>query len=346
MPDNLNNILNTSLIKLLLTPFLISFCYSPTFGQTSAAYHHNPVLGFVDGKQVRYEDVRNKKTNDLSLQLFQQLNVGLMEYSLKILASKHSEINLTPEKKVTIQDIVAFYEKNNLQERGTLKKLRPQIKQFLQQQILSQHLLNTYSLALEKGWVVSHLQPPSEFLLEGNIKTGYLRGNKKAAVIMLEYSDYQCPFCRRVQETISKLVKNYKDRVAFGYRHFPLSFHEEADEAAIAAECAREQGKFEEIHSLLYSRQKAQYVEDLKKYARQIKIKSPEKFDKCLDSEKYRGLVNQDIKDGTELGITGTPGFLVGLYNSKTGEITGEVLSGAQPYNVFQQTLDKFLSSK
>lgn len=100
MPENLNNILNTSLIKLLLTPFLISFCYSPTFGQTSAAYHHNPVLGFVDGKQVRYEDVRNKKTNDLSLQLFQQLNVGLMEYSLKILASKHSEINLTPEKKL------------------------------------------------------------------------------------------------------------------------------------------------------------------------------------------------------------------------------------------------------
>ena len=267
-----------------------------------------------------------------------------MEYSIKKLAAKYSEINLTPEKKVTLKEIVAFFEQNNLQERGTLEQLRPQIKQFLQQQIRNQHLLNQYSLALEKGWVVSHLEPPSEFMLVGNIKTGYLRGNKKAPVILLEFSDYQCPFCGRVQPTISRLINNYKDRVAFGYRHFPLSFHKEADEAAIAAECAREQDKFLELHLLLYSRQKAQTSDDLKKYAREIKVKSPEKFDKCLDSEKFRGLVQQDFSDGSKLGITGTPGFLVGAFNPKTGEIKGEVLSGAQPYNVFKKTLDKYLS--
>ena len=128
-------------------------------------------------------------------------------------------------------------------------------------------MLNQYSLALKKGWVISNLEAPSDFLLKGNIKTGYLRGNKKASVILLEYSDYQCPFCSRVQSTIRKLIDKYQDRVAFGYRHFPLAFHKEADEAAIASECAREQGKFEEIHRLLYSRQKAQGKEELKKYA-------------------------------------------------------------------------------
>ena len=181
-------------------------------------------------------------------------------------------------------------------------------------------------------------------MLAGNIKTGYLRGNKKASVILLEFSDYQCPFCGRVQPTISRLINDYKDRVAFGYRHFPLSFHKEADEAAIAAECAREQDKFLELHLLLYIRQKAQTSSDLKNYAREIKVRSPEKFDKCLDSEKFRGLVEQDIKDGSKLGITGTPGFLIGAFNPKTGEIKGEVLSGAQPYNVFKKTLDKYLS--
>ena len=205
-------------------------------------------------------------------------------------------------------------------------------------------MLNQYSLALKKGWVISNLEAPSDFLLKGNIKTGYLRGNKKASVILLEYSDYQCPFCRRVQSTISKLLDKYKDRVAFGYRHFPLAFHKEADEAAIASECAREQGKFEEIHRILYSRQKAQDKEELKKYAREIKVKYPAKFDECLDSEKYRGLVNQDMKDGANLGITGTPGFFVGLFNPKSGEIQGEVLSGAQPYDAFQQALEKYLS--
>ncbi len=340
----MKNIAKTFLFKFLLLLISISIKNSPTYGQESSVYNQNPVLGFIDGKQVTFEDVRNKKTNDLSLQLYKQLSDRLMEYSIKKLAKKHSEINLTPKKKVTLKEIISFFEQNNLQKRGTLDQLRPQIKIFLQQQIHNQHLLDQYSLALEKGWVVSHLKPPSELLLVGNIKTGYLRGNKKSAVILLEFSDYQCPFCGRVQPTINRLINDYKDRVTFGYRHFPLSFHKEADEAAIATECAREQDKFLEFHLLLFSRQKAQTSSDLKKYARKIKISSPEKFDKCLDSEKFRGLVEQDISDGSKLGITGTPGFLVGTFNPKTGEIKGEVLSGAQPYNVFKKTLDKYLS--
>ena len=339
----MNKIAKTFLIKFLLLQTIIFIDYSPIYGKKTSSYHPNPVLGFVDGKQVTFEDVRNKKTHDISLQLYQQLSVSLMEYSIKKLAAKHSEINLTPEKKITLKDITVFFEQNNLHERGTFEQLRPQIKQFLQQQIRSQHLLNQYSLALEKGWVVSHLKPPSEFLLVGNIKTGYLRGNKNAPVILLEFSDYQCPFCGRVQPTISRLINDYKDSVAFGYRHFPLSFHKDADEAAIATECAREQDKFLELHLLLFSRQKEQKSVDLKKYAREIKVRSPEKFDKCLDSEKFRGLVEQDIRDGSKLGITGTPGFLVGAFNPKTGDIKGEVLSGAQPYNVFKKTLDKYL---
>ena len=334
----------TFLFTILLLTIIITIDISPLFGQKSSTYHPNPVLGFVDGKKVTFEDVRNKKSNDLSLQLFQHLSVGLMEYSVNKLAAKYAEINLMPNKKVTPKEIVAFFEKNNLHERGTLEQLRPQIKQFLKQQINNQHLLNQYSLALEKGWATSNLEPPSEFMLVGNIKTGYLRGNKNASVILLEFSDYQCPFCGRVQATISKLIKDFKDRVTFGYRHFPLSFHKEADEAAIAAECAREQDKFLELHLLLFSRQKDQTSDDLKKYAREIKVKSPEKFDKCLEGEKFRGLVQQDIKDGSKLGITGTPGFLVGTYNPKTGEIKGEVLSGAQPYKVFKKTLDKYIS--
>ena len=343
----MKNIFALRFYKILFSLCIITFVFVPAFAQTSGtAYHPNPVIGLVDGVPVTFEDVRNKKANDLSLQLYQQLSVSLMEYALKKLAKQHPEIKLTPERKATLRDIIKIYEQNNMQESGTLDQLRPQITQFLEQQIRSQHLLDQYSLALEKGWIVSHLEAPSDFLLQGNIKTAYLRGNKKASVILLEYSDYQCPFCGRVQTTIQKLIKNYQDRVAFGYRHFPLAFHREADEAAIASECAREQNKFEEIHLLLYANPKAQAVDDLKKYARKIKVKSPEKFDQCLDSERYRGLVNEDMKDGAALGITGTPGFFVGLFDPKSGGIQGEVLSGAQPYSTFQQTLDKYLSRR
>ena len=89
----------TFLFKFLLLPIIFSNNYSPTYGQKSPSYHPNPVLGFVDGKQVTFEDVRNKKTNDLSQQLYEELSVRMMEYSIKKLATKYSEINLTPEKK-------------------------------------------------------------------------------------------------------------------------------------------------------------------------------------------------------------------------------------------------------
>ena len=99
----------TFLFKFLLLPIIIVIDYSPTYGQKSSAYHPNPVLGFVDGKQVTFEDVRNKKANDLNQQLYQQLNIRMMEYSIKKLAAKYSEINLTPKNKITLKEIVAFF---------------------------------------------------------------------------------------------------------------------------------------------------------------------------------------------------------------------------------------------
>ena len=319
---------------------------SESMAQTSdVKFHPNPIIGLVDGNPVTFNDIRNKKIHDLSLDLFQHLNMQFIEYSLKKLETKYPIINLEPKKKISLNAILRFYEQNNLKERGTLEQLKPQIRQFLERQIFNQHLLEQYTLALENGWIVSHLKTPSKFFLNGNVKTAFIRGNKKASVILIEFSDYHCPFCKKIQSTINKLIEKYSERVAFGYRHFPLSFHREADEAAIASECAREQNKFEEMHLLLYSSQKSQTKSDLKKLARQIKLKSLKKFDKCLDNEKYRGLINQDIKDASELGISGTPGFFLGHFDHKSGKIRGEILSGALPYNSFKKNIKKYLKN-
>ena len=105
----MNKIAKTFLFKFLLLQTIISIDYSPTYGNKSSTYHPNPVLGFVDGKQVTFEDVRNKKTHEISLRLYQQLSVSLMEYSIKKLAVKHSEINLTPEKKSNSQRNHCFF---------------------------------------------------------------------------------------------------------------------------------------------------------------------------------------------------------------------------------------------
>ncbi len=329
---------------LIILMVMVMVFNTPAFTKTTPLYDANPVIGYIDGEAVTFEQLRNKKSHDLSFQLYQQLKVQLLDYTIQKLAKTHKEITLKSSKKPSEKEIESIYVLNNLAERGTLDDLRPQIKQYIMQQVQFEHLNDQYALALKKGWIVSHLEAPSEFVMKSFVKTAFIRGNKTASVIVLEFSDYQCPFCGRVQGTITRLIGKYQDRVAFGYRHFPLAFHKEADEAAIAAECSREQGKFEAMHRLLFLRQKAQTNKDLKRYAREIIIPDPEKYEACLDSEKYRGLVNEDMKDGSELGITGTPGFLIGSYNSESGEINGEIISGAQPFNVFQRTIEKYLS--
>ena len=330
-------------IKIIISLFFSLFFFIPVAQTQELEYNPNPIIGLVDGKPVTFNDIRNNKIYDLSLNLYQHLNIQFIEYSLKKLEKKYPIIDLIPKKKVSSKDLIRIYEQNNLKERGTFEELEPQIRQFLEKQILQQHLLNQYSIGIKKGLIVSHLEIPSKFFTKGNIKTAYLRGNKKASVVLIEFSDYHCPFCRKIQTTINKLIKNFGEKVAFGYRHFPLSFHKEADEAAISSECAREQGKFEEMHHLLYSGKKSQTKSDLKQLARKIKIRSTKTFDNCLENEKYRGLINQDIEDASKLGITGTPGFFLGHFDHKSGNVKGEILSGALPYNSFKESIEKYL---
>jgi len=161
-------------------------------------------------------------------------------------------------------------------------------------------------------------------------------GNKNAELTIVEWSDFQCPFCARFREqTFDAIKKDYIDtgKVKFVYRDFPLSFHENAENSAIAAECADEQGKFWEYHDRLFKNQQALDVASLKKYAGELKLDSG-KFDKCLDSGKYKDEVNKDLADGSQAGIDGTPGFIIG----------SRQLSGAQPYASFKAAIDAELS--
>ena len=210
-------------------------------------------------------------------------------------------------------------------------------------QLKQESVYRQYNEALSKGLVKSYLQAPSEFLLESNVGQGYTRGNKEAKVIVLEYSDYQCPFCARVQPTVTELIKEYGGRVAFGYRHFPLPFHKEADEAAIAVECARDQGKFETLHALLFKNQQNQFVNDLIGFADEIGLENVDQYEKCIVEEKYRSRVLKDMKAGQEAGVTGTPGFLIGTFDPKSGRVRGELLSGARPLQDFKKALEKYL---
>ncbi|HEY4717298.1 MAG TPA: thioredoxin domain-containing protein [bacterium] len=156
---------------------------------------------------------------------------------------------------------------------------------------------------------------------------------EKTTILIEEFSDFQCPFCERVQPTLKELKKEYGDRLEIRFRHFPLRFHNFATQAAIAAECARDQGKFWEMHNELFANQSRLDIEAIKGAAFKIGLDG-EKFVKCLESGEKQNIIEKDLEDGKARGVSGTPTFF----------INGAKLVGAQPVSEFQKVINQLKS--
>jgi len=169
-----------------------------------------------------------------------------------------------------------------------------------------------------------------------NTKGDPVIGDATAPVTIVEFSDFQCPFCARFYEqTLGQIESKYINtgKVKLVFRDFPLSFHEEAEPAALAAECAHEQGKFWEYHDLLFENQDQLGKDNYKKWAQEAGLDLP-KFTACVESKKYQDEVQEDFTEGQQYGVTGTPGFF----------INGKLVSGAQPFTVFEQEIEAALA--
>ncbi len=165
-------------------------------------------------------------------------------------------------------------------------------------------------------------------------------GNKDAKVSIVEFSDFQCPFCQKFFSSIYPEIKSkYIDsgKVKFEYRHFPLSIHKNAKQAAVASECANREGKFFEYHDLLFKNTKSDgtglSIPDLKGYASDLGLNTSS-FNECLDNQETLEIVQNDLKTGTSLGVSGTPTLFV----------DGIRIVGAQPIAVFEAAIDKALN--
>lgn len=177
-------------------------------------------------------------------------------------------------------------------------------------------------------------------------------GDKNALVTIVEFSDYECPFCKRhFDETLPQLIKNYVDtgKAKIVYRDFPLSFHDPmATKEAVAANCAREQdgdSKYFEYHDKIFTRTISNgnglSEADLTTIATDLRL-NLSSFNTCLSDPAQTDEVKKDIADGTAAGASGTPTFVIGKSTSN-GEIDGDLVVGAQPYAAFQAIIDPLL---
>jgi protein-disulfide isomerase len=174
------------------------------------------------------------------------------------------------------------------------------------------------------------LEPPR---IEIEIPDGTpTRGTPGAPIVLVEYTDYQCPFCNRVQPTITALMERYDGQILHVFKNLPLPNHNQAQLAGEAAYCAQDQGKYWEFHDWLFQNQRTMNRESMIAQAGEMGMDS-EVFEACIQNQTYAGRVVSDAQEARSFGITGTPGFLV----------NGRVLTGAQPLETFEQVINEEL---
>ena len=175
-------------------------------------------------------------------------------------------------------------------------------------------------------------EPQAGEVYKADIKGAPIKGAKDALVTIVQYSDFQCPFCSRVEPTIDQVMKEYAGKVRVAWRNMPLPFHDKAKPAAVAAMAANEQGKFWQMHDILFKNQQALGPDDLQKYAQEIGLNMP-KFKAALEDKKLVAAIEADATAGGKIGARGTPAFF----------INGTFLSGAQPFEKFKARIDEEL---
>ena len=176
------------------------------------------------------------------------------------------------------------------------------------------------------------------------------KGDKTAKLTLIEFSEYQWPFCaRHVRETWPQIKKEYIDtgKVKYLFFDFPLeSIHKNAFKAAEASRCAGEQGKYWEMHDQLFANSTALETVDLFRHATTLNL-DPLKFQECMDSEKNANEIRKDLMEGQKAGVKGTPSFLIGISEGDDPKIKIlKVVRGAQPYPMFKEALDSLLTSQ
>jgi protein-disulfide isomerase len=236
---------------------------------------------------------------------------------------------------VTDADVQTFFDQNKDRAGGrSLNELRKPIEDFLQGQRKMQARAQLVDELRSANSSVRVMLEPPRYNVELAAHDP-IRGNQSAPVTIVEFSDYQCPFCARVNPTIEKVRETYGNKVRIVFKDFPLANHAQAPKAAEAAHCAGDQGKYWEMHDRLFSDQRALEVPGLKASAAALGL-NVAKFNQCLDSATYQAIVQEDLSLGEKMGVNSTP----------TLYINGRAVVGAQPFELFKSIIDEELAKR
>ena len=285
--------------------------------------HVKPKLIEIDNE--RYEALRDGLDELITIELYKQEAKarGMTPEALQQeIAGKVAE--------PTDAEIQKVYDDNKQALKdATLESVKPRIVEYIKQQKAAQ-VEQDYLDGLRKKYAtVVILQPPKIEVGTGGRPE---RGPKNAPITIIEFSDYECPFCKKAEESVQQVLKTYGDKVRFVYRDFPLDIHASARPASEAAHCAQAQGKFWEYHDKLMAATDLS-ADKFKTLADEVKLDRA-KFDECIAKQQFKADIDKDMEDATDVGVTGTPAFF----------INGRMISGAEPFEKFKEIIDDGLA--
>ncbi|HEX6769868.1 MAG TPA: thioredoxin domain-containing protein, partial [Candidatus Binatia bacterium] len=235
---------------------------------------------------------------------------------------------------VTDEEVREFYESHKDRLRVEYVKAREQIRTYLRERRLQERKALLVSSIRSKASIKTYLTPPQMYRANLSVSGAPSKGGESAVVTLVKFEDFQCPYCKTVQPRFSELLKKYDGKIRIVHKDLPLDeIHPQARQAAEAARCAGDQGKFWEYHDRLYEGSPKAAGDDLKIYAKAIGL-NVEFFERCFNSGKFKAAVQNDLAEGAQLGLSGTPAFF----------INGRELSGAQPLEAFTAIIDEELA--
>ncbi|MBK5291866.1 MAG: thioredoxin domain-containing protein [Acidobacteriia bacterium] len=313
-----------------LTTSLVPMAVS---GQSQSSSSPQAPLAVVDGQAIYELDllkVAGPRMAQLRNQEYQVKSQALQAaIRQKLLEREARKRNLEPEALLagevdskigepTDSEVEAAYEAQKDRLKRPLEEIRVQLASALKRARIQKARQDFLDSLRGKVEVSVFLRPPTT---EVSFDPARLRGDPKAPVTIVEFSDFECPFCVRSQAVLQNVLAKYKGRVRLAFRDFPLrGIHPKAQSAAEASRCAAEQGKFWEYHDALFADSTKLDAEGLAGNARKLEL-DMSSFESCLSSRKYKAKVEQDLEEGTKAGVEGTPAFF----------INGVFLSGAHP---------------
>jgi protein-disulfide isomerase len=329
---------------------VVAFLPLACSSQNGAEEGASQVVAIVDGKAITLaeldgwikQDLFDEQTRDRSPAALHQFRAERLERMIdeRLLDAEARARNGSGEElmrqesaraHVTDAQVVEFFETNRDRLGGaTLEQVGPRIRRHLEQQAGSDALEKLLAELRERAAVEVQFEAPRIAVAA----VGPALGPENAPVTIVEFSDFQCPFCARAGPIVKQIVARYPEQVRVVYRHFPLdSIHPRARPAAEAAACADEQGRFWEYHDKLFANAKALEDVDLERYAGEVGL-DVAAFGACRTEGRKRELVERDVQDARSVGITGTPSFFV----------NGRMLGGAQPLEKFVELIEAELA--